>query len=143
MCSIEKRLVFVWEKLFVILDTSFVVDWLQIAIFIELKEGIGFIFDAINEEDTVEMINFVSESASKFIGGFNTYFGTIFEFSFDANFRVAWNFAIDKWNGEATLEIFDNFAFLFDDFWIYEGREGSIRFVVHTVADNNEALIDA
>lgn len=143
MCSIEKRLVFVWEKLFVILDTSFVIDWLQVAIFIELKEGISFIFDAINEKNTIEVIDFVSEGAGKFVGSFNTYFGTIFELGFNANFRVAWDLTINKGNREAAFEIFDNFTFLFDYFWVYEGREGSICFVVHAVADNDEALIDA
>ena len=82
----RKRLVFVREELFVIFNTSFIIDWLEISVFFELEEGISFIFDAIDEEDTVEMVNFVSKSASEFIGSLNTDFGTIFELGFDANF---------------------------------------------------------
>ena len=139
----RKRLVFVREELFVIFNTSFIIDWLEISVFVELEEGISFIFDAIDEEDTVEMVNFVSKSASEFIGSFNAYLSAIFEFSFDANFRVAWDLTINKWNRKTAFEIFDNFTFLFDDFWVDKGSEGSICFVIHTVADNNQALVNA
>ena len=85
----------------------------------------------------------MSEGAGELVGGFNAYLSAVFELGFNANFRVAWDLTINKRNRETAFEIFDNFTFLFDDFWVYEGSEGSICFVVHAVADNNEAFVDA
>lgn len=44
---------------FVVFDSFFVVDGNEVALVIELEEGRGVVFNMIDEEDAVEVVDFV------------------------------------------------------------------------------------
>ena len=50
----------------------------------------------INEEDAVEMINFMRKGTRKVVFGFDTNFGTINKLGFYAKFGIARNKTVDK-----------------------------------------------
>lgn len=95
----------------------------------------------VDEEDTVEVVDFVKKGAGEVAAGFNADFGAIFENGFNLGFGRATNEAINIWHGKAAFLVDLDFAFGADDFRIDKGGEGAVFFVVEVVADDDDALI--
>ncbi len=89
------------------------------------------------------MVDFVEESAGEGIFGLDADGGAVFEEGFDFDFGGARNFAVNGGDGEATFVVDGGFAFGFDDFWVDEGGEGLVLFVVEVVADDDNAAVEA
>ncbi len=141
--SVEEVLVVIREELAIIFNLSVVVDRVEFAFVVHAVEGFFVIFDVVDEEDAIEVIDFVLKSASEKIFGFNADRGAIFELGFDADFVTAGNFTIEKRYGETTFVVGDDFAVGLDDLWVQESGKMVVVFVVEVVSDDNYALVDA
>ena len=64
------------------------------------------------------MVDFVLYDTSQETFGLEANFVAVNVDSFDADFAVTRNIAIDVLDAQAALEIFDNLSLIFDDFWI-------------------------
>lgn len=104
-------------------------------------EGIGGVADVVDEKDAVEMVDFVHKGAGEKTTGFEANFGAIGKKSFDLDFFGAFNESVDLWYGEAAFLLFDEPTAGADDFWVDEGGEGLVFFVVKVVTHNDNALI--
>lgn len=60
----KKTTLFIREEIFVIFNILIVIEGLEVALVIKDEEGVSFVFDVIDEEDSVEMINFVLKNSS-------------------------------------------------------------------------------
>lgn len=116
---------------------------MEFAFFVEFEVGVGFIFDMVDEEDAVEVVDLVLENAGETVGGLNADLGAVFEEGFETGFGVAGDKTVDVRNGEAAFVIGGFFAFVFDDFGVDEGDEIGVFLFVHVFADDDNALVVA
>ncbi len=128
---------------FVVFNFFVVVDGIEVALVVHAIKGVGLVFDVVDEEDAIKMVDFVKEGASEGIFGFDADGGAVFEHRLDFNFGGARNLAVNGGNGEAALEVGDDFAFGFDDFGVDEGGEGFVFLVVEVVTDDDNAAVEA
>ena len=85
----------------------------------------------------------MEEGAGEGIFRFDADGGAVFKHCFDFDFAWAGNFAVNSGDGEAALEVGDDFAFGFDDFWVDECRESLVFLIVEVVADDDDAAVEA
>ena len=111
--------------------------------FVHAEEGLGLVFDVVDEENAFEVVNFVEQGAGEIIFGSQADFGAVFEEGFDLDLFGAGNEAVEFGDGEAAFVVGLGFAVGFDDFGVDEGGEGVFGFVFEVVADDNNALVDA
>lgn len=135
-------LVFFGKEIRIIFDMCIVVDRLQIAVFVEAVKGVVVVLDMVDEEDTVEMVDFVHEGAGEVAFGFDADFATIFEQSLDFDFLRAADETINFGNGETAFLLFDDFAVSLDDFGVNQGGKRVLFFVIEIVADDDDTLVD-
>lgn len=118
-------------------------DGNKVAFVIESVEGVFLVADVVDEEDTVEVVDFVEESASEEAFGLEADFVTIFEEGLHFNLMGAGDAAVDFGNRETAFVINFFFTFGTDDLGVDEGGEMLVFFVVEVVADDDNALVDA
>ncbi len=104
-------------------------------------ESFRIVADMINEENAVEMVDFVKKGAGEITTGLEADFGAVFELSFDLDFVRASDDAVNFWYGKTTFVIGLGATFGADDFGVDEGGEGGMIFVFEVIAHNNNALI--
>lgn len=132
------------EEFRIVFDFGFVVgDGLEIAVFGHAIEGFWVVFDVVNKEDAVEMVDFVHEDAREEAVGFEADFLAIFELGFDFGLVGATNETVDFGDREAAFVIFGDFAFGADNFGVDEGGKRVVFLIVEVVADDDNAFIDA
>lgn len=115
----------------------------EVAFVVEAVESVFLVADVVDEENAVEVVDFVEKGASEEAFGFEADFVAVFEEGFDFGFAGAADAAIDLGDREATLIVSLDFAFGADDFGVNEGSEMTVLLVVKVVADDNDALVDA
>lgn len=82
---------FIREELLVIFDFFVIINRVEIAFIVHFEESFFIIFNVIDEEDAVEMIDLMEKDAGEGTFGFDADFGAIFEESFDAGFFRTFN----------------------------------------------------
>ena len=97
----------------------------------------------VNEEDAVEVVDFVLKSAGEAAGGLDADFGAVNELGLDSDFVGAGDKAIDEGDGEAAFVVLDSAAVGLDNLWVDEGGKSGVRLVFEVVTDNDDALINA
>ena len=55
----KKMTLFIGKKLFIIFDFFIIIDWIEVAFVVHFKEGVFLVFDVVNKENTIEMVDFV------------------------------------------------------------------------------------
>ncbi len=134
---------FIGEKVGVIFDFGVVIDGLQVTFVVKAVKSVLVVLDMINEENAIQMVDFVHEGASEVAISFEADFSTVFEHGFDLYPVRATNQAINLRNREASLMFFDDFAVSFDNFRIDEGGEGVVFLIIKIIAHDNDALVYA
>lgn len=130
------------EEILVVFDLGLVIsDRDKIALVVHTGEGFGVVADMIDEEDAVEVVDFVKKGSSEVAASFDTDFGAVFEDGFDFGFRWATNKAVNIGDGEAAFLVDLRFAFSANDFWVDESGKRLIIFIIEVVANNNNALV--
>ena len=127
----------------VVLYVSVVIERLKIAFVVKLVEGVFLVFDVVDKENAVEVVDFMHKGASEEIGCLEANFGAVFELGLNANFGWAGNFAVNGRNREAAFVIVEDFALGFDNFWVKQWNKSGIILIAHVFTDNNDALIVA
>ncbi len=125
----------------IVFDFCVVVYGVKLSFVVHLEESGGVVFDVVNEEDAIEVVDFVEEGAGEGAFGFDADRSAVFEECLDLDFGGAFNEAVDEGNREATFVIFFGFAFGFDDFWVDEGGEVDVLFVFEVVTDDDNAAV--
>lgn len=132
------------EEVRVVRDLGVVIlDGVEVSFVIHAIESIFLAADVVDEEDAVEVVNFVKKGAGEKTFGLQTDFVAVFEKGFNFDLAGTTNLAVNFWDGETAFEIGFDFAFGADDFGVDEGGKMVIGFVVEVVADNDDALVDA
>ena len=129
------------EEGLIAFNFAIVIDGLQIAFFVHDIESIGVVFDMVDKENAVEMVDFVEKDAGELAFGFDADFGAVFELGFDFGLMRAGNHTIDSRNRETAFVIFFDFTFGLDDFGVNQGSKGGVVFIIHVVPNDNNALI--
>lgn len=132
------------EEVRVVLNFGVVIlDGVEVAFVVHAVESVFLAADVVDEEDAVEVVNFVKKGAGEKTFGLQTDFVAVFEKGFNFDLAGTTNFAVNFRHRETTFEIGFDFAFGADDLRIDESSKMVIGFVVEVVADNNNALVDA
>ena len=97
----------------------------------------------VDEEDAVEMVDFVEEGAGEGVLGFDADFAAIGEVGFNFYFGGARDEAVNEGNREATFVVGGGFTFGLDNFGVDEGGEGVVFFVFKVVTDDDDAAVDS
>src|SRR4051812_23376496 len=108
----------------VFMDILFVIETNEFAVVVEFKEGFGVVFNVVDENNTVCMVDFVLEDAGQETFGADTEFAALNIESFDLNFLVALYLAINIFNAEASFVIFNLLAVEFSDLGVNKGCKG-------------------
>ena len=97
----------------------------------------------VDEKNAVEVVDFMLDDTGEAVSGFDTDIGAIFKQGFDAGFGISWDEAIDVGDRETAFVVFGLLAFVFDDFWVDQGDEIGIFFVVHVFTDDDDTFVVA
>lgn len=114
---------------------------MEVAVVVEFEEGVAVVFDVIDEEDAVEVVDLMEEGAGEVAGGLDADFGAIGELGFDASFIGAGNETVDEGDGEAALVVFDGATFGFDDFGVDKCGKCGMGLVFHVISYYNDTLV--
>ena len=136
-------LVIVAPEGFVVFYFFVVVDWVEVSLVVHTEKGVFLVFYVVDKEDSVEVVDFVKEGASKRIFGLDSDRSSVFEESLYLDFCRARDKAVKRRDREATFVIGRWFAFGADNFGVDEGGEGVVFLVVEIVADDDDTLIVA
>lgn len=137
-------LVFLGEEVPIVGDFGVVIlDWVEVAFVVHAVESVFLTANMIDEENAVEVIDFVEESAGEEAFGFEANFAAVFEQGFDFDFARATDAAINFRDREAAFKISFGLAFGADDLGVDEGGEVIVGFVFEIIADDNNALVNA
>ncbi len=120
-----------------------ILDGVEVAFVVHAVESVFLAADVVNEEDAVEVVDFVKKGAGEKTFGLQANFVAVLEKGFNFYLAGATDFAVDFWHRETAFEIGFDFAFGADDFGVDESGKMVIGFVIEVVADNDNALVDA
>lgn len=139
----EAGLVFIRKEVGVRLDVAVIISGFKVAMLIHTEEGLRLVFDVVNKEDAVQVVNFVEQGAGEVVFGSQADFGAVFEERLDLDLFGAGDQTVEFGDGEAAFVVGLGFAVGFDDFGVDEGGEGVFGLVLKIVADDDDALVDA
>ncbi len=116
----------------------FIFERLQFALVVEAEEGLGVIFDMVDEDNAITMVNFVLENARQEILGGHPELLAVDIQRFNLDLLVPWHLAVNARHAEAALEVLDDIAFALGDLWVNKYRKGMILFVVIIITNHND-----
>ena len=135
------RLFVFTPELGVVFDLFFVIDWIKIALVVHAEKGGFIVFYVVNEENAVEMVDFVKKSSSKRVFGFDADGGSVFEEGLDFDLFRTRDEAVNRRDRETTFIVFFGLAFGFDDFWVNKSGKIGVFLIFEIVANDNDAAV--
>src|SRR5688500_10831843 len=99
-------------------DVGFIVERLKLALLIEGKNSVLFVLNVIDKQNTVCVVDFMLDNTCQKALGFKTDFFTLEVESFDANFGVSGDVAIDFIDAETALVVENYLTFSLNDFGV-------------------------
>ena len=123
-----------------VFDVFVIVKRLKLAFLVECVKSIVFVFDMVDKQNTVGVVDFMLNDASKEAFSLETDFVAVDIKSFDADFGVAWHFAVNASHTKATFVIVHDFTFELYDFGINKWRKGTRGLVFEVASDDNNTL---
>jgi len=116
-----------------------VIERLEFAVWHETVEGVFVIFDVIDEEFAVEMIDLVLQDTCEKTFGRDSKRSTIDVEGSDTDFGVAGDFAVDVRDTETPFWLEGDVALVFDDLRIDEDRKISVFVIIEIIANDDHA----
>ena len=96
--------------------------------------------DAVDKANAIGVVNLVLQHPrQKGVGRFDVDAVAVDVGGAHAHLGVAWHFAVNVFNGEATLLVVFNFALVLNNFGVDEYGKIVVVFVVKIFADDNHA----
>ena len=137
--KMREGLVVIGEESLVSGNLGVVVNGVEVALVIHLKPGGFIVANMVDEEETVEVVDFVEESAGESAGGANADFGAVEKAGLYPSLRRAGNKTVVERNGETTFVVGQSLALGFYYFRINQSSESRLGLVFHVITDDDNA----
>lgn len=118
-------------------DIFVVIEWFELAVRHKSVEGVFVIFDMIDEELAVEVIDLVLQDTCEETFGRDSKRSPIDVEGSDTDFGVAGDFAVDVGDAETAFGLEDDVAFVFDDLGVDEDSEISVFVIIEIIANDD------